>query len=498
MQIDLKNLSIAKARVALDRGEYSAVQLAEAYLSEIQKKNKDVNAYLEIYSDVLAQAKVADKMIEEKKIFPLTGIPLAIKDNILIKGRIASSSSKMLEKYRATYDATAIMKLKAQGAVFLGRTNMDEFAMGGSTENSAYGVTKNPHDLERVAGGSSGGSAAAVAMDGALASLGTDTGGSVRQPASFCGVVGLKPTYGSISRSGIMAMGSSLDQIGPITKTVSDSETLWNAMRGQDVLDGTTISEITYEKNPNKGGKKMKIGESTAREIRVGGAPADEDRKMKIGIPAGLMKMGGLHKDVVVNFEESLEKFKKLGYEVEEVDMPNLPMSLAVYYVLMPAEVSSNMARFDGIKYGLHEAGDTLLGDYKKTRAKGFGKEVRRRIILGTYVLSAGYADAYYNKANAVKELLRDDFRKAFEKVDLVLTPTAPTPSFKVGEKTADPVEMYLADIFTVTANLVGVPALSVPSGMSGHLPLGIQLTSNFGREDQLFTAGKDFAGETV
>lgn len=473
MAIDLKNLSISKARAALDSGEFSAVELAEAYLAEIAKRNGEVNAYLEVYGDVLEQAKAADQLIAAKKISPLTGIPLAIKDNILIKGRIASSSSKMLEKYRATYDATAITKLKEQGAVFLGRTNMDEFAMGGSTENSAYGVTRNPHDLECVAGGSSGGSAAAVAMNGALASLGTDTGGSVRQPASFCGVVGLKPTYGSISRSGIMAMGSSLDQIGPITKTVADSELLWNIMRGEDILDGTTISDSTYPKQPNKSAKKMKIG-----------------------VPKGVMSMGGLHPDVVANFTESLEKFKMLGYEVEEVEMPNLPMSLAVYYVLMPAEVSSNMARFDGIKYGLHEAGETLLDDYKKTRAKGFGKEVRRRIILGTYVLSAGYADAYYNKANAVKELLRDDFRKAFENVDLVLTPTAPTPSFKVGEKTADPVEMYLADIFTVTANLVGVPALSVPSGMSGHLPLGIQLTANFGREDQLFAAGKDFAAE--
>jgi len=477
MAIDLKNLTITKARASLDAKEFSAVQLAEAYLAEIEKTNKDVNAYLEVYADVLEQAKAADQIIAAGKATALTGIPLAIKDNILIKGRIASASSKMLEKYRATYDATAIEKLKKEGAVFLGRTNMDEFAMGGSTENSAFGVTRNPHDLDRVSGGSSGGSAAAVAMNGALASLGTDTGGSVRQPASFCGVVGLKPTYGSISRSGIMAMGSSLDQIGPVTKSVADSEILWNAMRGQDILDGTTITDSTYPKLPNRGAKKMKIG-----------------------IPKGIMSMGGLHKDVVANFNESLEKFKALGYEVEEVDMPNLPMSLAVYYVLMPAEVSSNMARFDGIKYGLHADGDNLLGDYKKTRAQGFGKEVRRRIILGTYVLSAGYADAYYNKANAVKELLRDDFRKAFEKVDLVLTPTAPSPSFKVGEKANDPVEMYLADIFTVTANLVGVPAISIPSGFSAvdgkNLPLGIQLTSNFGREDQLFSAGKEFLGE--
>ncbi len=479
MKIDLSGLTIQKARAALDKGDFSAVELAEAYLAEIAKRNKEVNAYLEVFSDVKEQAKAADALIAAKKSQPLTGIPLAIKDNILIKGRIASSSSKMLEKYHATYDATAITKLKEQGAVFLGRTNMDEFAMGGSTENSAYGVTRNPHDLERVAGGSSGGSAAAVAMNGALASLGTDTGGSVRQPASFCGVVGLKPTYGSISRSGIMAMGSSLDQIGPIGKTVADVELLWETMRGQDPLDMTTITDSTYPKAAVKSGSV---------------------KKLTIAVPKGLMSMGGLSKDVVDNFNASVETFKKHGHDIVEVDMPNLGYSLAVYYVLMPAEVSSNMARFDGIKYGLHESGANLLEDYKKTRAKGFGAEVRRRIILGTYVLSAGYADAYYHKALGVRDLLREDFKQAFKKADLVLTPTAPTPAFKVGEKTNDPVEMYLADIFTVTANLVGVPALSVPSGfaeVSGKkLPLGIQLTADFGREDLLFAAGKDFSGE--
>ncbi len=479
MKIDLKNLTITKAHEHLVKGHFSAVELAEAYLAEIKAKNSDMNAYLEVYKDVVEQATEADKKIKAGTATLLTGIPFAIKDNILIKGRIASSSSKMLENYTATYDATVIAKLKKEGVVFLGRTNMDEFAMGGSTENSAFGVTKNPHDTARVSGGSSGGSAAAVAMDGALASLGTDTGGSVRQPASFCGVVGLKPTYGSISRHGLLAMGSSLDQAGPITKTVTDSEIIWNALRGQDIFDGTTISENTYP-------KKALVGKT----------------KPKIGVPYSFMKQGGIHKDVLENFEESVKKFQSLGYEVEDISLPNIGYSLAVYYVLMPAEVSSNLARFDGIKYGLHvDSGENLTKDYFKTRAEGFGPEVRRRIILGTYVLSTGYYDAYYNKANQVKELLRDDFKKAFEKVDLVLTPTAPTPAFKIGEKASDPIQMYLEDIFTVTANLVGTPALSIPSGFSKadqgkNLPLGIQLTASQGREDILFSAGKEFLGE--
>jgi len=482
--IDLSKMTIRSAHEALVKGTFSAVELAEAYLAEIGRKNKDVNAYLEVYADVLEQAKQADKLIAAKKAAKenvplLAGIPLAVKDNILIKGRLASSASKMLANYRAAYDATAITKLKAEGAVFLGRTNMDEFAMGGSTENSAFGPTKNPHDLERVPGGSSGGSAAAVAMHGAVAALGSDTGGSIRQPASFTGLVGLKPTYGSISRHGLMAMGSSLDQIGPLTRTVDDAEILFNVIRGQDIMDGTTISADTYKKEPLKGEKR----ETWA--------------KPKIGVPFAFMKQGGIHADVLKSFDAAIEHFKKLGYEVVDISLPNIHYSLAVYYVLMPAEVSSNLARFDGVKYGLHVDGEKgLLDDYLKTRAEGFGKEVRRRVILGTYVLSTGYYDAYYNKANIVRNLLREDFKKAFSQVDLVLTPTAPTPAFKIGEKTSDPVQMYLEDIFTVTANLVGTPAISLPAGMSGKLPMGIQLTANFGREDLLFTAGKDFLGE--
>lgn len=481
--IQLKELTIKKTREHFLKGDFSATELSVAYLDEITKKNNEVNAYLEVYSDVLDVAKEVDKKIKENKntnvgvsVNGLLGIPLAIKDNILIKGKRASSASKILENYSATYDATVITKLKNAGAIFLGRTNMDEFAMGGSTENSAFGVTKNPCDLSRVAGGSSGGSAAAVAMDGALAALGSDTGGSVRQPASFCGVVGLKPTYGSVSRYGLMAMGSSLDQIGPITKTVGDAEIIFNFIKGNDPKDGTTIKENTYLKNAQKGKKKMKIG-----------------------VPYSFLK-DGIDAEVLENFEKSIKKFKDIGYEIEDVVLPNISFSLPVYYIIMPAEVSSNLARFDGVKYGLYKEGESSVGDYFKTRGAGFGREVRRRIILGTYILSAGYYDAYYNKAGEVRMLLRKDFEEAFEKVDLILTPTTPSPAFKIGEKTADPLQMYLSDIFTVTANLVGIPAISIPSGFveknNKKLPLGIQISANFGREDLLFESGKDFFGE--
>ncbi len=480
MTIDLKTLTVQKVHDALVRGDFTAVELADAYLAEIKQRDVDVHAYLEIFSDVKAQAESADKKIKEGKATLLTGIPFAIKDNILIKGRVASSASKMLEDYTAPYDATVIQKLKAEGVVFLGRTNMDEFAMGGSTENSAYGVTRNPHDTSRVAGGSSGGSAGAVGGLMALVALGSDTGGSIRQPASFCGIVGLKPTYGAVSRHGVMAMGSSLDQIGPMTRTVTDAEIVFNVLREKDGMDSTTISEDTYKTHLRQGS---------------GG-----QGKPVIGVPREFLKGDGIAPDVLKNFDESLEKLKAQGYEIRDISLPNISYSLAVYYVLMPAEVSSNMARFDGVKYGLHVDGANLLEDYEKTRRAGFGAEVRRRILLGTYVLSAGYADQYYAKANAVKELLREDFRKAFESVDLVLTPTAPTPAFKVGEKSENPLEMYLADIFTVTANLVGTPAISVPSGTSKvdgkDLPLGIQFTAPHGREDLLFAVGKDFLGE--
>jgi len=470
--MELKNLTIKKAHEDLTSGKYTAVDLASAYLENIKEKDGQVHAYLEVFTDVLEQAKEADKRIAEKNnVTLLTGIPIAVKDNILIKGRIASSASKMLENYKATYDATVIKKLKDAGAVFLGRTNMDEFAMGGSTENSAYGVTHNPYDLDRVAGGSSGGSAAAVASDMALVSLGSDTGGSIRQPASFCGLVGLKPTYGAVSRSGVMAMGSSFDQIGPFAKTTEDVEILFNFIAGKDVLDSTSI-EIKKE------------------EIK-------DLNKIKIGIPKEAMMVEGMNPEVLKNFTESVEKFKKLGYEVKEISLPNLSYSLAVYYTLIPAEVSSNMARFDGVRFGLHIDGANGVEDYFKTKQAGFGPEVKRRIILGTYILSSGYYDAYYNKANIVRDLIRDDYKKAFEQVDIIITPTTPNSAFKIGEKINDPIQLYLEDIFTVPANLAGVPAISIPSGfneMDGKkLPLGLQLFASQGGEDTLFSVAKSF-----
>lgn len=485
--IDLKNLTIKIAHDDMKSGKYTATDLASAYLSEISKSNSDLNAYLGVYDDVIEQAKNADLMFKDGNDTPLTGIPFAIKDNILIKGKTASSASKILDNYCATYDATVIEKLRKSGAVFLGRANMDEFAMGGSTENSAYGVTKNPFDNTRVAGGSSGGSAATVASDMALVSLGSDTGGSIRQPASFCGLVGLKPTYGRVSRYGVMAMGSSLDQIGPFGKTVEDVETIYETIKGKDINDGTTIDENTFSENENKAISFVN----------------DKNKKPVIGIPRHFLTGDGIDSQVMKNFEESISKFKALGYEIKDISLPNIAYSLAVYYVIMPAEVSSNMSRFDGMRFGLHKEGKNGIEDYFESRGAGFGKEVRRRILLGTYVLSSGYYDAYYNRANAVRKIITDDFLKAFKDVDIILTPTTPAPAFKIGEKTSDPVAMYLEDIFTVTANLTGMPAMSIPSGFANvvnsdsnteiKLPLGIQMTAIHGAEKTLFTAGKDF-----
>lgn len=470
--IDLKKLTIKKAHEHLVKGDFTVRELCEAYLEEIKKKNGEINAYLEVFDDVFEQADQAQKLVSENNM--LAGIPIAIKDNILIEGKKVSSGSKILQGYVAPYDATVITKLKKAGVVFLGRVNMDEFAMGGSTENSAFGVTKNPHDIRRVAGGSSGGSAASVAMNGALVALGSDTGGSVRQPASFCGVVGLKPTYGSVSRHGLMAMGSSLDVIGPIAKNVTDTEILFNMIKGKDAYDSTSI-----EVNPQ---------------------PTTNNQQLKIGVPRHFLKGDGIDKEVMSLFEITLKNLEAKGYKIVDIELPHIEYSLAVYYVLMPAEVSTNLSRFDGVKYGFHKDGENILDDYVLTRGEGFGKEARRRIMLGAYVLSSGYYDAYYNKASQVRELLKKDFSKAFEKVDIIITPTTPAPAFKIGEKTNDPVAMYLEDIFTVTANLVGVPALSVPMGVKNtdgvSLPLGIQCIARHGEESVLFRVGKDISGE--
>jgi aspartyl-tRNA(Asn)/glutamyl-tRNA(Gln) amidotransferase subunit A len=464
--MNLGTLTIAEARRALDAKEYSSLELTNAYLDSIAKRDPELHAYLEVWADhAREEAKKSDERIAAGDSAPLTGIPIALKDNILVTGRIASAASKILENYRAVYDATVVQKLKEAGAVFLGRTNLDEFAMGSSTENSAFGVTKNPHDTSRVPGGSSGGSAAAVAADMALGALGSDTGGSIRQPASLTGVVGLKPTYGAVSRSGLIAFGSSLDQIGPLTKTVNDAKLVFDAIRGRDPLD------------------------STSRDF----ASARPHNK-RIGVPRAFLKEG-IDPDVAEGFEATLAALQNAGYEIVDVDLPNVAASLGAYYVINPAEASSNLARFDGIRYGHSVQADTIGEVYAKTRGEGFGPEVRRRIIVGTFVLSAGYADAFYRKARDVRAVIRRDFARAFESVAAIATPTTPTPAFVIGAK-SDPLAMYAEDVFTVPANLAGIPALSIPNGTvvrdSKALPIGFQLMAAHGGEETLFAIGND------
>lgn len=472
LQSKMKNLNemtIVEAARALRAGECTVRELWDACIATAKEKNPELNVFLEIFDADDAAIEAAQKRIDDKDVSPLCGIPLAIKDNILIEGKIASAASKMLENYRATYDATVIKKLKEAGALFVGRTNMDEFALGGSTENSAFGATKNPHDSTRVSGGTSGGSAAAVASHMAIAALGTDTGGSVRNPASYCGVVGLKPTYGAVSRSGVIAAASSFDQVGPITKSVEDARILLEVIHGQDILDATTIADDLYP-------------------IREGGP------KLRIGVLRSLVEKDGIDSDMRTAFEATLAKLAAAGHTIHDIEIPLASPALSAYYIINFAEVSANLARYDGIRYGLAERGDTLLDDYLLSRTKGFGPETRRRILLGTFVLSSGYIDAYYRKADAARAVLRGEFEKAFQSVDVVATPTMPTPAFKIGEK-SDPLSMYLEDIFTVTANLTGMPAISVPMGTlereGTHLPVGIHFTAPHQSEKMLFTLGE-------
>jgi aspartyl-tRNA(Asn)/glutamyl-tRNA(Gln) amidotransferase subunit A len=469
--IDLNLLTVEKAHEGLIKGEFSSRQLVEEYIKVIKEKNGEINAYLEVFKDAISQADLADKMIKEGKATLMTGIPIAIKDNILFQGHIASASSKILENHKASYDSFVVKKLKKECAVILGRTNMDEFAMGSSTQTSAFGVTRNPLDLTRVPGGSSGGSAAAVAGDMALVALGTETCGSVREPAAFCGLVGLKPTYGAVSRQGIIAMGNSLDQVSPFGKTVRDAEIVFNLINGYDGEDSTSIPEELREKKKRKNSPKT------------------------IGIPWHLFEKG-VDQEVMENFKESVEKLKTLGYEIKEIELPYSKYSLEAYYIIMPAEVSTNLARFDGIRYGFSKEGANLREVYLKTRGEGFGREARRRILLGTYVLSHGYYDAYYNKAILVREKVREEVKKAFQGVDLILTPTAPMAAFKLGEKLDDPVAMYLCDIFSAPANLSGVPSIALPSGKNKeNLPLSIQFMAPHFSEEFLFEVGKKFEG---
>lgn len=474
--LDLSSLTISKAKELLEARQISARDLTAAYLDEIKKRDPEINAYREVFGDALAGAAAVDEKLKNaENIRALEGIPFAIKDNILIEGKLAGAASKILEGYAASYDAAVIKKLREAGAIFLGRANMDEFAMGSSTENSAYGSTKNPHDVARVPGGSSGGSAAAVAGNMALAALGSDTGGSIRQPAAFCGVVGLKPTYGRVSRSGLMAMASSLDQIGPLTKTVEDAELIFEIIKGKNPKDSTTLE-------PPK---------------NIGGG----ENAKTIGIPKeafSLRERGneGLEPEIAENISTTIDLLKKNGFEFREVSLPHIDYALAAYYIIMPAEVSANLSRFDGMRYGLREDGKNLLEVYEKTRGAGFGLEPRRRIILGSYVLSAGYYDAYYARAQKVRHLIREDFRSAFNSgIDVLLMPTTPHLPWRLGEKISDPLAMYLEDIFTVPINLAGVPAISLPVGFAekegANLPVGAQLVAPHFREDSLFEVGK-------
>ena len=455
----LHNLTIKKFHEGLVSKKFSAFEIVKALFDYIQSKDKEIDAYLSLHKDgaLAAAEKVDVALARGERISVLAGVPLAVKDNMLIEGLPATAGSKILEKYVAVYDATVIKKLKDNQAVFLGKTNLDEFAMGSSTENSAFKVTKNPHDTTRVPGGSSGGSAAAVASHMAVAALGSDTGGSIRQPASFCGVVGLKPTYGAVSRYGLIAMASSLDQIGPLTKTVEDTAILFNAIAGYDPKDSTSI--------------KADYGNELLN-------PRLEDvKKLTVGIPDEYF-IEGLDKEVGEAIDRVISDIKSLGLKVKRVSLPHTKYALSVYYIIMPAEVSTNLARFDGIRYGTRGKAKNLIDLYYEDKGAGYGPEAKRRVILGTFVLSAGYYDAYYAKAQKVRRLIKEDFEKVFSSgVDVILTPVAPTPPFKIGEKVNDPLKMYLSDIFTIPVNLAGLPGVSIPvRGREGKLPIGFQL----------------------
>lgn len=475
--MSLNQLTIVQAQKGLKKKEFSAAELTKAVFKEIKKRGKEINSYLTLTEDLaLAQADKIDQRIKNKeKLGGLAGIPISVKDNILVEGVRCAAGSKILRNYIAPYDAAVVKKLKQAGAVLVGKTNLDEFGMGSSTENSAFGPVKNPHDLERVAGGSSGGSAAAVAADFCLGSLGTDTGGSIRLPSSFCGAVGLKPTYGAVSRCGLIAFASSLDQIGPIAKTSQDAQIIFDAIKGKDEMDSTS-ADFVIARSPQTGGA------ISSRNDKIG--------DLKIGLPKEYF-VEGLDQGVEKAIKRAIQKYQDLGAKIIEVSLPNIEYALACYYVIMPAEASANLARYDGIKYGISERAADLLKGYLKTREKGFGEEARRRIMIGTYVLSAGYYDAYYLKAQKVRTLIKDDFIKAFKKVDVLLAPVSPTPAFKIGEKTDDPVKMYLSDIYTVSVNLAGLPAMSLPCAEVGGLPVGFQLIAGHFEEDKIFRVAR-------
>lgn len=446
--ISLHNLTIKKFHEGLTNKEFSALEMAEQFFKYIEKEDKKISAFLSTDKDsAYLQAERVDLDIARgQRVDYLAGVPLGIKDNIFIAGQPATAASKILENYLAPYDATVIKKLRQNKAVFLGKTNLDEFAMGSSTESSAFQKTKNPHNLKLVPGGSSGGSAAAVAAHMAVAALGTDTGGSIRQPAMFCNIVGLKPTYGAVSRYGLIALASSLDQIGPLTKTVEDSAILFQAIAGHDTKDSTSNNIIYGDELLNPKIERVK--------------------EMVIGLPKEYFG-DGLDKDIASEIDSVIKDLKSLGIKFKSISLPHTRYAVSCYYIILPAEASANLARYDGIRYSRNpDIKATNLKDvYFKNRSKGFGPEVKRRIILGTFVLSSGYYDAYYNKAQKVRALIKDDFKTAFESVDMILAPTSPTGPFKFGERSKDPLKMYLGDIYTIPVNLAGLPAISIPPG---------------------------------
>jgi len=457
----IENLTIENFLEKLKNKEFSAKEFFEKLFEKIEKEDKEIGAFLSLNKEgAIKEAERIDELISKKeKLPPLCGVPCAIKDNILVEGLKCTAGSKILENYVAPFDATVIKKLKEAGAIIVGKTNLDEFAMGSSTEYSAFKVTRNPHDLEKVPGGSSGGSAAAVAKNFCLFSLGSDTGGSIRQPAGFCKVVGLKPTYGAVSRFGLIAFASSLDQIGPMTKNVRDCEIVFEIIKGKDPLDSTSV-EIE---------KKF-----------------EEKKEIKVGIPKEYL-VEGIEPEVKSAFESAVKKFQEKGVKFEEISLPHTEYALSCYYIIACAEASSNLARYDGLRYGNFCEGKDIFDTYSKTRAL-FGKEVKRRIILGTFVLSAGYYEAFYLKAQKVRRKIKEDFERAFEKVDLIFTPVSPTLPFKIGEKITDPLKMYLSDIFTVSVNLAGVPAISIPIE---NLPVGLQIIGPHFSESKIFETAK-------
>ncbi len=451
------NWTIESVREAIATKKTSAREIAEDYYKRIAAKNSGLNAYLTLCEDrAYAQAKRVDAMVAEGRPLPaLAGVPVAIKDTISTRGVRTTCSSKILENYIPPYDATAVTRLEAAGALILGKTNCDEFAMGSSNENSAFGPVQNPAAPGRVPGGSSGGSAAAVAADLAVAALGTDTGGSIRQPGSFCGIPAMMGSYGRVSRYGLIAFASSLDRIGPLARNVSDTAKILQTIAGRDPNDSTstTVPVGNYSATLNKPVKGLKIG--IPKEYYAEGMDAGVREKINAGI----------------------ETFRKLGCEMVEIRMPHTDYAIATYYIIATAEASSNLARYDGVRFGPRVESDSLISMYRKTRGAGFGPEVKRRIVLGTYVLSAGYYDAYYLKGQKVRALIAEDFRKAFTQVDAIVTPTSPVPAFKLGERTNDPLQMYLADIYTVTGSLAGLPGISIPCGhIGGELPVGLQI----------------------